>query len=88
MPYIICVERSEDGQSLVESSKSLAERAHHPEEVSGNPRLTVDANYYLSNQVCARRPVSARLVSVRERDLFGGSPMPAQFARYNQVQAA
>ena len=64
MPYIICVERSENGQSIVESSKSLAERAHHPEEVSGNPRLTVDANYYLSNQVCARPPLPTYLYSV------------------------
>ena len=90
MPYIICVERSEDGQSLMESSKGLAERAHHPEEVSGNPRLTVDANYYLSNQVCARRPVPTYLVSVVNKGFLKRVkyPMPAQVTRYNQVQTA
>jgi hypothetical protein len=49
VPYIICVARNEDG-SIVEASGGLAERAYHPEEVNGNPKLTVDVNYYLSNQ--------------------------------------
>lgn len=52
VPYIICVERSEDGQVKEQQSKGLAERAFHPEEVNGNPNLAVDANYYLANQVC------------------------------------
>lgn len=51
MPYIICVEKGEDGQVKEEQSKGLAERAYHPEEVNGNAKLTVDANYYLANQV-------------------------------------
>ena len=51
MPYIICVPRNEDG-TAEEGASGLAERAYHPEEVNGNPRLTVDVNYYLSNQVC------------------------------------
>lgn len=51
VPYIICVERTEDGQGLKEGSKGLAERAHHPDELRESSTLTVDANYYLSNQV-------------------------------------
>lgn len=50
VPYIICVARGEDGQVEEVQSKGLAERAFHPEEVNGNQRLTVDANYYLANQ--------------------------------------
>lgn len=50
VPYIICVPRNEDG-TAGEAGSGLAERAYHPEEVNGNPRLTVDVNYYLSNQV-------------------------------------
>ena len=50
MPYIICVKRDEEGQVKEDQAKGLAERAYHPEEVNGNSQLTVDANYYLSNQ--------------------------------------
>ena len=58
VPYIICVPRSDDGQPAEEAPKGLAERAYHPEEVNGNPKLTVDTNYYLANQVC---PSSLRI---------------------------
>ena len=51
MPYIICAERTEDGQALKETSKGIAERAHHPEELRDNKSLTIDAAYYLANQV-------------------------------------
>ena len=51
MPYIICAERTEDGQALKETSKGIAERAHHPEELRENKSLTVDGAYYLANQV-------------------------------------
>lgn len=51
VPYIICVPRSEDGQLAEKAGKGLAERAYHPEEVNGNASLTIDANYYLANQV-------------------------------------
>ena len=55
MPYIICVKKGEDGRVLEEQSKGLAERAFHPEEVNGSQQLTVDAHYYLANQVSSAR---------------------------------
>lgn len=58
VPYIICVERNEEGQVVTDASKSLAERAYHPEEVNATPRLAVDNEYYLANQV---HPVVSRL---------------------------
>lgn len=54
VPYIICVELSEDGQSVAEGGKGLAERAYHKDEVKALPRLRVDAAYYLANQVGPR----------------------------------
>ena len=49
VPYIICVKKAEDGS--IEATKGLAERAHHPEEITDNPQLTVDNEYYLGQQV-------------------------------------
>lgn len=51
VPYIICVEKGEDGQQKAEQSRGLAERAYHPEEVNASSSLAVDAQYYLANQV-------------------------------------
>lgn len=52
VPYIICVEKDTEG-NLAGNQKGLAERAHHPEEVNAAPDLlAVDAEYYLTQQVC------------------------------------
>ena len=51
VPYVICVEK--DGEGNVSSNqKGLAERAHHPEEVNAASNLAIDAEYYLTQQVC------------------------------------
>jgi len=61
VPYIICVERSEEqGDTPTEASQSLAERAYHPEELKSNDKLVVDVEYYLGQQV---HPVVSRLCS-------------------------
>ncbi len=49
MPYIICLKKAENGS--VEPTKGLAERAYHPEEISDDPRLSVDTEYYIAQQV-------------------------------------
>ena len=51
VPYVICIEVGEDGQTLPREAKGLAERAYHPEEVKSNPALRVDTEYYLAQQV-------------------------------------
>ena len=54
MPYIICRRLGEDGQPEASTSEaSLSDRAHHVEELRGNPRLAADPDYYLSSQVLA-----------------------------------
>ena len=50
VPYIICVERDGEGSVLPEQ-KSLAERAHHPDELTADSGLAVDVDYYLAQQV-------------------------------------
>lgn len=40
VPYIICVEKAEDGSVI--RSKGLAERAHHPDELRENVKLDID----------------------------------------------
>ena len=50
MPYIICVERDGEGNVLPEQ-RSLAERAHHPDELTADCGLAVDVDYYLAQQV-------------------------------------
>ena len=49
VPYIICTKKAEDGS--IEAVKGLADRAYHPEEITDNPNLAVDTEYYLSQQV-------------------------------------
>lgn len=51
MPYIICVEKDNEG-NLSANQKGLAERAHHPEEINAASSLAIDAEYYLTQQVC------------------------------------
>ena len=54
VPYIICRRLGEDGQPEASTSEaSLSDRAHHVEELRGNPRLAADPDYYLSSQVLA-----------------------------------
>ncbi|KAK9810187.1 hypothetical protein WJX72_006462 [[Myrmecia] bisecta] len=57
VPYIICIERGEDGKPLAHG-KGLAERAYHPDEMKENPKLAVDVEYYLTQQL---HPVISRL---------------------------
>lgn len=57
VPYIICVEKDEEGNVLA-GSKGIAERAYHLEEIKENPLLDIDKEYYLVQQV---HPVVARL---------------------------
>ena len=52
VPYIICVERDGEGNVLPEQ-KSVAERAHHPDELTADAGLAVDVDYYLAQQVNA-----------------------------------
>lgn len=51
VPYIICVEKDSEG-NLSGNQKGLAERAHHPEEINATSNLAIDAEYYLTQQVC------------------------------------
>ena len=54
VPYVICVEVGEDGQSVAgtASGKGLAQRAHHPDEIRGSGgKLALDVEYYLAQQV-------------------------------------
>ena len=51
MPYVICVEKDSEGH-LIANKKGLAERAYHPEEINAASNLAVDAEYYLTQQVC------------------------------------
>ena len=51
VPYIICVEKDSEG-NLSSAQKGLAERAHHPEEINAASSLAIDAEYYLTQQVC------------------------------------
>lgn len=51
MPYIICVEKDSEG-NLSGAQKGLAERAHHPDEINAASSLAIDAEYYLTQQVC------------------------------------
>jgi DNA polymerase elongation subunit (family B) len=51
VPYIICVELDETGQTK-EGRGGLAERAYHRDELAANTKLRVDVEYYLANQVC------------------------------------
>ncbi len=51
VPYVICVEKDSDG-NVTANQKGLAERAHHPEEINAASNLAVDAEYYLTQQVC------------------------------------
>lgn len=40
VPYVICVEKGEDG--AISKAKGLAERAYHPEELRDNASLDID----------------------------------------------
>lgn len=51
VPYIICVEKDSEG-NMSAAQKGLAERAHHPEEINAASSLAIDAEYYLTQQVC------------------------------------
>ena len=51
VPYIICVEKDSEG-NLSGAQKGLAERAHHPDEINAASSLAIDAEYYLTQQVC------------------------------------
>lgn len=51
VPYIICVEKDSES-NLSGVQKGLAERAHHPEEINAASNLAIDAEYYLTQQVC------------------------------------
>lgn len=59
VPYIICIDRSGDGDAEAAgtaSGKGLAQRAFHIDEVRApGAQLEVDAAYYLSQQVRSRR---------------------------------
>jgi DNA polymerase alpha subunit A len=63
VPYIICIETSkgeenQQQQQQQQQSKSMAERAYHPDEIKGSDSLVVDFDYYLGQQV---HPVVSRL---------------------------
>ena len=53
VPYVICVEKDAEG-NLTANQKGLAERAHHPEEINAASNLAIDAEYYLTQQVCSQ----------------------------------
>lgn len=52
IPHVICVRKG------VSASNLLAERAFHPDELTKDPDLTIDAEWYLSSQI---HPPVARL---------------------------
>lgn len=60
MPYVICIEVDESGTPITREGAHLAERAYSPDEIASNPRLRIDAEYYLAQQVL---PVVSRLVA-------------------------
>ncbi len=51
------MERNAEG-AVLSADRSLAERAHHPDEIASTPGLAVDAEYYLGEQVF---PVVSRM---------------------------
>ena len=51
VPYVISVEKDAEGNTAA-AQKGLADRAKHPEEISAASNLAIDAEYYLTQQVC------------------------------------